>query len=682
MVKKVEKIKKSAIVEPIPDKRKITKRQATRLAEIAHVDVKKLTGKTIASVYENLKWHVDPQLLLFRRVCGQVVKRNPGSGELETVPNATVHVEDTDCSFLSYFPSGSPWCWFFPLICHREEITTVKTDKCGRFCVWIPRWDIDWIWKWRHSRICFPYIIRPRIWEILEDLKLLPEPPIIRKPPFPDPPPFARLKPGAIEQVRDVLGTTVADQLEQLVGRQTIGESAKELDVLLNMRSPITLPPPVPNEMRDAMLDKNKSNMDAAINLDEKYVSKLDYNRYIGPFRRCVDVYFKEWVPFFDVPDITFRVTQDVDGDGTEETIYSEGFFDVRWNSGSIPNVILEASAIALSSPICDGPVIDPNTCIKPTIVTAGLMPLQAPYHSNTNGGYALKVNRPRSGGLSDSPHVPSDVDGEAPYWRTVQLHGCQRFNNAKYYRLMYSYEENAYVPFTGEKWLAPKVVGSPIWVVPDSNGWYEVLPSANLAFPHWLINWQTWRYPNGKYTVKLQIANNAKTDIRVSDPVSLVVDNVQPIGVFNTIRWRAPGATGYSSWQTLPAACPIIRRPAGATIELEVDYHVSAPHFRNVELIGHSCKGVNLIKQSTADKFDHWHTNTGNNSRNAVAVFEVPSTPPTGSYPEGAYTVGLNIHGRAFNPAGSDSGPGSNWHYDVSYSHSYPRRHIAIIDL
>lgn len=676
MVKNVNSKKRTAIVEPIPDKRKLTKRQAIRLAEMAHVSSDELSGKTLISVYEKLKWKIDPQLLLFRRICGQVVKRNPATRALEAVPNATVHVEDTDCSFLSYFPPGSPWCWFFPLICHREEIATVKTDHCGKFCVWIPRWEIDWIWKWRHGRICFPYFYKPPIWEILEDLELLPDPPILRKPPFPDPPPFAKLKPGAMERVREALGTTVATQLGDLIEQQSIGESSKELAVLLNMRSPITLPPPLPTEMRDAMPNKDSKSVIAHFELDEKYISKLDYSRYIGPFRRCVDVYYKEWVPFFDVPDITFRVTQDVDDDGTEETIYSEGFFDVRWNSGSIPNIVLEASTFALSTPICEGPVINPNECTKPTIVTAGLMPLKAPYHDKTSG-YALKINRPHSGGLSFSPYIPPEINGKAPYWRTVQLHGCQRFNNAKYYRLIYSYEENAYIPFTGEKWLAPKLVGPPLWVVPDTNGWYEVLPVANLVFPYWLINWQTWRYPNGKYTVKIQIANNAKMDIRMSDPVSLVVDNKRPTGGFNTIRWRAPGVPGYSTWQTLPTICPIIRRPANTDIELEVNYQASADHFRNVKLFGRSCDGAWLTEQSTINKFNHWHTNTGDNTWNSVAVFEVP-----GTMPEGAYTVGLNIRGRAFNPAGGDGGPGLNWHYDVSYSHSFPRKHIAVIDL
>jgi len=36
-----------------------------------------------------------------------------------------------------------------------------------------------------------------------------------------------------------------------------------------------------------------------------------------GPFRRCITVHVPVWTPIFDVPDITFRVTQDVDGNGS-----------------------------------------------------------------------------------------------------------------------------------------------------------------------------------------------------------------------------------------------------------------------------------------------------------------------------------------------------------------------------
>ncbi len=53
-----------------------------------------------------------------------------------------------------------------------------------------------------------------------------------------------------------------------------------------------------------------------------------------------------EWEFIADVPDITFRVTQAVDLDGDEETIYSERFFDVRWNSGDIPPVSITVAVI------------------------------------------------------------------------------------------------------------------------------------------------------------------------------------------------------------------------------------------------------------------------------------------------------------------------------------------------
>jgi hypothetical protein len=64
-------------------------------------------------------------------------------------------------------------------------------------------------------------------------------------------------------------------------------------------------------------------------------LDKLDMTKFRGPFRRCIDIVVPEWQVIVDVPDITFRVTQDTNGDGTEETIYAEGFFDVRWNAGA-----------------------------------------------------------------------------------------------------------------------------------------------------------------------------------------------------------------------------------------------------------------------------------------------------------------------------------------------------------
>src|SRR5687768_13750196 len=145
--------------EEPPDARKLTQRQADYLAELTGTPADGLAGRPIRELDKLLRWRIDPSLLFFRRICGRVVRVEPGTGVVQGVPNATVHIEDTDCSFLGFFPAEgpwSPWWWLWPIACHREEIATTMTDQCGRFCVWVPRWDIDRILRFRRERICFP----------------------------------------------------------------------------------------------------------------------------------------------------------------------------------------------------------------------------------------------------------------------------------------------------------------------------------------------------------------------------------------------------------------------------------------------------------------------------------------------------------------------------------------------
>jgi hypothetical protein len=672
---------KKAGQEKLPlDQLKVTEIQAHRLAELANADAKEFAGKKIAEVHDKLRWVLDPELLLHRRVCGRVVKRNPATGELEPVPNATVHVYDTDCSFMIFSPPHWPWwSWLFPLVCKRELLATVTTDHCGRFCVWIPRWDIDWIVKWRKARLCFRDLFRPRWRHLIERLefpKPLPEPPVLRRPPpptalplpLPYPVEVAVRQPEVLGQLREIGGPELVEYVEALVERSNLGARREELDTLLD--TPVVpLPPPLPG----GMLEKSKKAMEesglALLGLTKEHVRSIDFSHWVGPFWRCVEVTLGIWTPIFDVPDITFEVTQDIDDDGQEETIYSEGFFDVRWDSGPIGDVTLEASAIARSVPTCEGPTIDPSECTEPTIVTAGLMPLRAPQFDVADG-YALSVNRPRPGGLSTSPQAAT---GKAPFWRTLQLHGCHRFAGAAFYRLVYSYDGSGEIPFTGLTWWAARLSDPPLHIVPDSDGWYPILPAANLVFPHWLLNWETWRFANGKYTVRLILGDAAKVVVGQSAPVSFRIDNTRPQGFFTQIRWRV---SGIGTWQILPAICPVITRPAASAVELEVTYQVSAPHFRNVFLKGYGCGSGGLTKLSTIDKFDRWHTSPSDNSWTATAMFEV-----SGASRPGVYTVGLDVYGRAFNPAGGGSGPSTNWNYDVEYSRHHPRRHIAIVD-
>ena len=114
-----------AKTQPAPDEIKLTARQAMRLSQLTGVDAKNLQGHTIAELSKDLRWRINPDYFLFRRICGQVVKTDPITGIDLPVPFATVNVYDTDCDFLGYFPIDLPWAWFYPIFCFRELIAKI-----------------------------------------------------------------------------------------------------------------------------------------------------------------------------------------------------------------------------------------------------------------------------------------------------------------------------------------------------------------------------------------------------------------------------------------------------------------------------------------------------------------------------------------------------------------------------
>src|SRR5260370_27590623 len=237
---------------PAPDQRPLTKSQAARLAAVSGIDAAHLDGLLVSQINDKFRWRIDPEILFFRRICGKVVKRDPATGVEYPVPFATVHVEDTDCSFLGFFPVEYPWAWFFPFFCTREDIGTATTDGCGRFCVWVPRFEIDWILRFRRERICFPDIfLKPSILEILKSLE---ENPVIVRPHGPDPDPAPSLLKGGPELLRraqELLGREVADRLASIEAGATLGASTRERQQFLANRAfPHQFPPPIPSEFK------------------------------------------------------------------------------------------------------------------------------------------------------------------------------------------------------------------------------------------------------------------------------------------------------------------------------------------------------------------------------------------------------------------------------------------------
>ena len=683
-----------------PDRQPLRELQAKRLAAMSGLNVKEIVGANVADLAEKFRWHVDPQLFLFRRVCGRVVKRDPATGTLFPVPFATVQVQDTDCSFLGFFPVEAPWGWLFPLHCHREVIATVTTDACGEFCVFIPRWDIDWILRFRRERVCYPDIfIKPNLRDLLEGLQEVPRRPI----PEPDPPPFLMKDGGlTLRRVQDLLGRDVAERLAAQEAGAAFGASTSQQFELLDRPAfAQPLPPPLPAEFKpgaqpqremtnalrqefsaDKSLVEARSALATRLKLDVKELGALDFRRFIGPFRRCHDYFVAEWVPILDVPDITFRVTQDVDGDGDQEVIYAENFFDVRWNAGAIPAVTLEASPIAVAGVTCNNPEVPCED--TPAINFAGLMPVvnppapADPYHDSVSG-YARRVNRPHpSGNLADP--LPNPL-AEAPYTGTLQLYGCNHVPGAAFYRLRYRYNGGAPVPFTGLTWPLHRVVGGnlqTLWPVSDANGWYPILPDADNWFPgHLLLNWPTTAYTDGLYAVELQLGNAAKAVINSSPIINFRTDNANPTTQFLELRWRVAGG----AWSApLSLICPVITRPrvggAPADIEFRVRYQVSATHLRSIELSGGGCGGGNPTLVSALSTAQHWHTGPADNTVINTADFALP-----GAFSQGAYSFSLFAAGRAFNPAGGDGGFEADWQYDPFYRYVVPTLPIAVVN-
>jgi hypothetical protein len=305
-------------------------------------------------------------------------------------------------------------------------------------------------------------------------------------------------------------------------------------------------------------------------------------------------------------------------------------------------------------------------------------MPLEATHH-NLATGYSVRVNRPRPGGLSSDPQVSPAA---SPYAGTLQLHGCHHLGGAVHYRLLYTFAPASEVPFTGLEWWAPRLgLGAPFHVVPDALGWYDVLPEAQLVFPHWLLNWPSTSYANGTYVVRLELGDATKNPIASSATVPFVVDNRAPNAGFTLLRWRHAGGP----WTALPFVCPTIHRTAGVDVDLEVTWFANAPHFRDARLWAGGCGGGNPQPLDGApppgqpgapSDFDHWHENPMDNSVTRIANFRIG-----GGLPEGSYSVGIDAHSRGFNPAGDGGGPGTNWLTNYEYLHAHPSIGIAVID-
>jgi len=709
---------KSSQVPEAPEHRRLSSRQVMRLSEYAKIDQKEIAGLTLAEASERLKWKIDPSRFLFREICGKVVKKDPVTGVEYPVPFATVYVEDTDCNLISYFPKPWPWGWFFPFNCRRETIATTKTDKCGNFCVRVPRFDIDWILQWRHERICFPIIFRrPSLGDLLD--KLPPEvvgpwPPV----PGPDPGPLdtlSRLPHSVIEAIGGKSAQRLAQRITKLQTNRTFGGVNQLHNELLNTRVFETeLPPPLPGEFNRALAGQDKvvaakgasarDGVRAAVALKlgldpaTKELAGFDPQRCIGPFMRCVDIMVPEWHTILDVPDITFRVTQDVNGDGTEENIYSEGYFDVRWDADPLPNVTLVASALAKESVVC-GDQPQPKCTNVPALLMAGFMPLDDPGYFDggipaasippfpAKIGYAVRPNRPADSGSGRPP-------AQTPFCGVLQFYGCVEVGKAKYYRILQSTNGGkSYSAITGLAWNNYRNTGgTPIPINSDASGWYAIdpldasntpVPRQLLMYPNLLLHWPTPYL--AQIILKLETGDGAKQHLAYSADVAIQGDNTTPTVQFSRWAWKFVGDDDSTLRDLWGIPCPTIRRGAvPRDIELVLEVTASAPHLRDASIYTYGCGSGAFVPYPTPEPSppvnhpSHWHTNINDNATLLHQRYRLDH-----SALEGAYTFACLASSRAMNPSGADGGQlaPTLWNYDPVYIYTNPAIAVAVIN-
>ena len=330
-----------------PDRTPLTQSQAKRLSGLTRVDASEFAGRTVAEIRETFRWQIDPGLFLFHRICGQVVKQD-ATGVNCPVPFASVSALDTSLSLLGYLPPSQPWAWFFPFQCETETAARTTTDASGHFCFWVPRFEIDWILRKRRERIsCLELFTRPTVADLLQYLQGLPI--------AADAPEGIALRPGSplYRKAEQLLGRLLTRRLAHLGNRRSFSADRAQQQALLSAPAfSAQLAPALPREFQTTARDASAAARHAAIQgalaeklgLPSELLANLNVGRFFGPFLRSREMAVPQWVPFFEIPDLSFRVIQNVAGPGTEEVIYAGGLFDVPWSTGGTSSVTLIAS--------------------------------------------------------------------------------------------------------------------------------------------------------------------------------------------------------------------------------------------------------------------------------------------------------------------------------------------------
>jgi hypothetical protein len=344
----------------------LSERQAERLSALSSVPTAELARLPFAAVIDRMRSRVDPKLLFLRRFGGRVVEAQ-ANGVAQPVPYATVEVYDAELRLMAWSPPGSIFSWLYPYGVRRERIATMTTDERGRFCVWIPRFDVDHYLRWRLERRCYlEWLRKPTLLDVLREREGI-----------------ERLTPGA--ELRPFgIDERIFTQTARMLGSRAVGRlcalavalEAETDGVLARPAFVHTLRPPMPPSVAELLEPEYRCRLAARVGLPPHALEELDPRRFYGPVLRCRTVLLPQWCTVVDVPDVTFEVSQGVDGDGPARVIYGDGLFDVRWDAGGIGEIVLELDPSTSTSTSASGPALAAGRSGDRAMGLAGSHPL------------------------------------------------------------------------------------------------------------------------------------------------------------------------------------------------------------------------------------------------------------------------------------------------------------------
>ena len=242
---------------------------------------------------------------------------------------------------------------------------------------------------------------------------------------------------------------------------------------------------------------------------------------------------------------------------------------------------------------------------------------------------------------------------GEAPYTGTLQLYGCNRVNNAAFYRIKYSYNGAPAVPFVGLTWPVNKIVGGMVvshWPAPMRSGWYPVLPAADGWFP-------TCCSSSGAPPISPMDYHSSRSNLAMARRMSsepppqsgcASITQRRTRGVHRSALAQVRRGLGYRAGSPYLRSDPARRGPGGhrgRDFVLGIG-EPSAFAPRSAEAVAVPAS----VLISHRPRAQHWHTNTADNSVASTARFSISAAAAPG-----AYSFNLIATSRAFNPSAGD---------------------------